>query len=155
MISGSIFMDVLKVQDLEAPKGTKKQGYLNISEKPAGPHRIPVTLVNGSGDGPTLVVNGGEHGSEYNGPAATLTVMKELDPATVNGKVIIVPMVNQEGLRVASLRNTPEQACRSGVLPDSRYTNTLSMPLARQSITTRGSRAAWIASVVPKGPAES
>jgi len=99
--------DNLKVQDLVAPKGTKKQGYLNIAEKPAGPHRIPLTLVNGSGDGPTLVINGGEHGSEYNGPAATLTVMRDLDPAEVNGKVIIAPMVNTLAFEARWMHGNP------------------------------------------------
>ena len=80
--------DVLRVQGLEAQKGEKKQGYLRISEKPAGPHKLPVTLVNGVGAGPTVVINGGEHGSEYNGPAATLTVMEELDPKAFSGRVI-------------------------------------------------------------------
>ncbi len=108
MISGSITLsDILKVQDLEIPKGTKKQGYLNISEKPAGPHRIPLTLVNGSGDGPTLVINGGEHGSEYHGPAASLTVMRDLDPKEVRGKVIIVPMVNTLAFEARWMHGNP------------------------------------------------
>jgi predicted deacylase len=99
--------DILKVQDLEAPKGAKRQGYLNISEKPAGLHRIPLTLVNGSGDGPTLVINGGEHGSEYNGPAATLTVMRDLDPAEVSGRVIIAPMVNTLAFEARWMHGNP------------------------------------------------
>ena len=98
---------LLKVQDLQAPKGTRKQGYLKISEKPAGPHRIPLTLVNGSGDGPTLVINGGEHGSEYHGPAAALTVMKELDPEEVNGRVIIAPMVNTLAFEARWMHGNP------------------------------------------------
>jgi predicted deacylase len=99
--------DVLKVQDLEARKGAKKQGYLKISEKPAGPHQIPLTLVNGSGDGPTLIVNGGEHGSEYHGPAATLTVMRDLDPADVSGKVVIAPMVNTLAFEARWMHGNP------------------------------------------------
>lgn len=85
---------ILKVQDLEVPKGSKKQGYLKISEKPAGPHQVPMTLINGAGDGPTLVVNGGEHGSEYNGPAGALRLCVELDPKKISGHVIIVPLLN-------------------------------------------------------------
>jgi len=69
-------------------------GYLEIMDKPAGKHKIPITLINGKGDGPTLVINGGEHGSEYNGPAGAIALMKELEPEHINGKVIIVPMVN-------------------------------------------------------------
>jgi len=86
--------EILRVQDLEAPRGTKVHGYLKIMERPAGKHKIPITLINGKGDGPTLVINGGEHGSEYNGPAGAIALMKELEPEHINGKVIIVPMVN-------------------------------------------------------------
>jgi predicted deacylase len=99
--------ETLKVQTLEVPKGKKEQGYLNISEKPAGPHRIPMTLVNGAGDGPTVVINGGEHGSEYNGPAATLTVIKELDPKKLSGKVIIVPVVNTLAFEARWMHGNP------------------------------------------------
>ena len=61
--------DILKVQNIEAPKGTKVQGMIYIHATPAYKHEVPVTLVNGVGDGPTICINGGEHGSEYNGPA--------------------------------------------------------------------------------------
>ena len=86
--------DILKVQDIEAAKGTKVHGYLKIMDRPSGKHKIPITLINGKGDGPTLVINGGEHGSEYNGPAGAITLMKELKPEDINGKIIIVPMIN-------------------------------------------------------------
>lgn len=98
---------VFKVQDLEVPKGFKKQGFLKISEKPAGAHKIPITLINGSGDGPTLVVNGGEHGSEYNGPAACLRLMVELDPKEISGQVIIVPMVNTLAFEARWMHSNP------------------------------------------------
>ena len=99
--------DALRVQDLKAEKGEKVQGHLRISEKPAGPHQIPIMLVNGSGDGPTLVVNGGEHGSEYNGPAGCLTVMRELDPGEVSGRVILVPMVNTLAFEARWMHGNP------------------------------------------------
>jgi predicted deacylase len=86
--------DILKVQNIEAPKGTKVQGMLDIHATPAYQHKVPVTLVNGAGDGPTICINGGEHGSEYNGPAGALRLIQELDPNDINGKVILVPVVN-------------------------------------------------------------
>ena len=86
--------NVLKIRNLEAPKGTKVQGMLYIHEQPAYKHEIPITLVNGVGEGPTLLINGGEHGSEYMGPAGALKLIDQLDPNDVNGQVIIVPMVN-------------------------------------------------------------
>jgi predicted deacylase len=99
--------DILKVQDIEAQRGTRKQGYLKIAERPAGKHKIPIVLFNGSGDGPTLVINGGEHGSEYNGPAGALTLIKTLDPKKINGKVIIVPMVNTLAFETRWMHGNP------------------------------------------------
>jgi len=84
----------VKIQDLKVESGKKKRGFLTISERPAGTHQIPITVVNGVGDGPTLLVNGGIDGSEYNGPAGTLRLQAELDPKEVKGTVIIVPVVN-------------------------------------------------------------
>ena len=108
IVSGFILMSgALRVQDLEARRGEKIVGYLRISEKPAGPHRIPMMLVNGAGDGPTLVINGGEHGSEYNGPAGCLAVMKEIDPTELNGRVIIVPMVNTLAFEARWMHGNP------------------------------------------------
>lgn len=86
--------DILKVQNLEASKGTKVQGNLYIHERPAYKHKVPITLVNGAGNGPTLCINGGEHGSEYNGPAGCLKLIEELNPDDINGKIILVPVVN-------------------------------------------------------------
>lgn len=98
---------MLKVQDLEAPKGTKVNGYLKIMEKPAGQHKVPISLINGIGEGPTLVINGGEHGSEYNGPAGALTLIKELDPMEINGKVIIVPLLNTPAFETKWMHGNP------------------------------------------------
>lgn len=99
--------EVLKIQDIEVPKGRKKRGYLKISEKPAGLHQIPLTVINGSRDEPTLVINGGEHGSEYNGPAACLRLQVELDPKKVSGRVIIVPMVNSIAFEARWMHSNP------------------------------------------------
>jgi len=85
---------VLKVQNLEAEPGTKVHGMLYIHEQPAYKHEVPMTLVNGAGDGPTICINGGEHGSEYNGPAGCLKLIQALDHNKINGKVILVPVVN-------------------------------------------------------------
>jgi len=98
---------VLKVQSVEVPMGTKKQGYLKISEKPAGLHQVPMTVINGAKDGPTLVVNGGEHGSEYNGPAGALRLCAELDPKKISGDVIIVPLVNTLAFEGRTMHTNP------------------------------------------------
>jgi len=99
--------EILKVQNLEAKPGEKIEGYLDIAERPAGRHSIPIMLINGTGTGPTLVINGGEHGSEYNGPAGCLTLMKELNPEDIDGRVIIVPVVNTIAFETRWMHGNP------------------------------------------------
>ena len=121
---------MIKIQDIEVPKGSKKQGYLKISEKPAGPHQIPITVINGAGDGPTLLANGGIHGSEYNGPAGCLKVIKELDPTKVSGTMIIVPVVNTLAFESRDVHGNPI---------DHRDLSGLFVPDTIQKIPQRGS----------------
>jgi hypothetical protein len=99
--------EVFKIQDLEASKGTKTHGFLNVHETPAYLHQVPMTLVNGAGDGPTLVINGGEHGSEYNGPGGCLKLIEMLDPGKINGRIILVPMVNTLGFEYRWMHGNP------------------------------------------------
>jgi predicted deacylase len=86
--------NIFKIQNVECPVGEKVNGYLTVHETPAYVHQVPITLVNGVGEGSILLINGGEHGSEYNGPAGCLKLIDTIDPNKINGKVILVPMVN-------------------------------------------------------------
>ncbi len=89
-----LLSNVFKIQSLECSIGEKVHGLLTVHETPAYVHQVPFTLVNGIGEGPTLLINGGEHGSEYNGPAGCLKLIDTINPNKINGKVILVPMVN-------------------------------------------------------------
>ena len=72
--------NLFKIQNLEAPIGSKVNGFLEISERPSTLHKVPMTLINEASDGPTLLINGGEHGSEYNRPAGCLKLIDKLGP---------------------------------------------------------------------------
>ncbi|WP_108482732.1 N(2)-acetyl-L-2,4-diaminobutanoate deacetylase DoeB [Oceaniglobus ichthyenteri] len=54
---------------------------------------IPISVIAG-GDGPTALLTGGNHGDEYEGPIALQGLAATLDPATIKGRVIILPMMN-------------------------------------------------------------
>ena len=45
-------------------------------------------------NGPTLLVTGGVHGDEYEGPLAIARLAQELDGQHIDGRVILVPVVN-------------------------------------------------------------
>ncbi len=70
-------------------------------------YRLPMWLVNGRSDGPTLVVTGGVHAAEYASIAAALDLGRRLDPATLRGRAIVLPLMNTAGFPVRSIYLCP------------------------------------------------
>ncbi|WP_151612793.1 N(2)-acetyl-L-2,4-diaminobutanoate deacetylase DoeB [Sinorhizobium alkalisoli] len=66
---------------------------------------IPITVVK-NGRGPTALLTGGNHGDEYEGPIALFELARSLDPAEVQGRVIIVPAMNYPAF-LAGTRTSP------------------------------------------------
>jgi len=66
---------------------------------------IPIAVVK-NGAGPTALLTGANHGDEYEGPIALFDLAGSLDPGTVNGRVIIVPAMNQPAF-AAGRRTSP------------------------------------------------
>ncbi|SFZ85553.1 N-alpha-acetyl-L-2,4-diaminobutyrate deacetylase [Devosia enhydra] len=67
---------------------------------------VPVIVVNGR-PGPTLLLTGGVHGDEYEGPVALLELARNLRPEGLTGRVIIVPVANPLAF-AAGARTSPE-----------------------------------------------
>jgi predicted deacylase len=66
---------------------------------------IPIYMVK-NGEGPTVLLTGGVHGDEYEGPVALSWLMQTLDPGKVQGRVIVMPAVNIPAIR-ANTRLSP------------------------------------------------
>lgn len=62
----------------------------------------PVLLVNGAKAGPTLCLTAAIHGDELNGIEIVRRILHNIDPATLTGAVIGVPIVNLQGFQRAS-----------------------------------------------------
>ncbi len=56
--------------------------------------RIPLAIIEGAGDGPTLAIVAGVHGSEYVGIQSTIKLAREIDPGQLSGRIIIVHIAN-------------------------------------------------------------
>jgi predicted deacylase len=56
---------------------------------------VPIVRVS-NGDGPTVLVTGGNHGDEYVGEVTALKLARDLQPELVTGRVIIVPVISVE-----------------------------------------------------------
>ena len=68
---------------------------------------IPIPIaVAANGEGPTVLLTGGVHGDEYEGPIALSRLAREIDITRVSGRIIIVPMLNQPAF-VAGTRVSP------------------------------------------------
>jgi predicted deacylase len=59
----------------------------------------PVITVTGTKPGPTLFVNAGVHGGEYPAIEAVIRLSKTLDPQTIAGTVVLMPVLNLPAFR--------------------------------------------------------
>jgi N2-acetyl-L-2,4-diaminobutanoate deacetylase len=96
--------------EIDFEKPGKQIGFLNL---PHSPHHdawgvvpIPICVIK-NGEGPTVLLEGGNHGDEYEGPITLGYLVRDLQPAEVQGRVIIIPAINQPAV-VAGRRVSPE-----------------------------------------------
>jgi predicted deacylase len=85
----------IKVGEITAAPGEKRSGFITVPAGSDSPEvKIPVTVVNGKAEGPVIALIAGVHGYEYPPVLAMTRLAKELDPAHLSGKVIIVHVAN-------------------------------------------------------------
>lgn len=89
--------------DLSQPGRHVGDAMLRWSDNanPLGYHPIPVVSVKGF-DGPVLLLTGGTHGDEFEGPAAIMRVIGALDAARLRGQVIAFPALNMPAFAASS-----------------------------------------------------
>ncbi len=75
----------------------KQIGFVMIPHSPNhdawGVTRVPIAVI-ANGTGPTVILEGGNHGDEYEGPIVISELIKELDPGAVSGRLILMPANN-------------------------------------------------------------
>jgi uncharacterized protein len=96
----------LTVGTLSAGRGEKRYG-VNEFVVQNKPYQLPMWLINGAGEGPTLVVTAGVHAAEYASIAAALELGRSLEPAHVSGRVIVVPVVDMPAFPARSIYICP------------------------------------------------
>jgi N-alpha-acetyl-L-2,4-diaminobutyrate deacetylase len=83
--------------DIDFDRQGRQSGYLRapLSRNTSGWGivEIPIVVIN-NGTGPTVLFTGGIHGDEYEGPIAVSELARTLDPARVQGRIIMMPAVN-------------------------------------------------------------
>ncbi|PCH74142.1 MAG: succinylglutamate desuccinylase [Rhodobacteraceae bacterium] len=93
--------------DLTAPG--RQVGDLMVrwsdNSNPLGYHPVPVISIRGD-EGPVVLILGGTHGDEFEGPAAIMRLAQSLRPEDLRGQVILIPALNMAAI-AASSRVTP------------------------------------------------
>src|SRR5215469_1813508 len=83
--------------DIDFLRDGKHQSYLRVpvstNSSAYGTVPIPITVVK-RGQGPTILITGGVHGDEYEGPIALSKLARRLTPTMVKGRVVLVPALN-------------------------------------------------------------
>jgi predicted deacylase len=78
--------------------GERQNLRYTISETYLGdPIRIPVTIVNGERDGPTVFLSAASHGDELNGVEVVREVAHEWDLSGLRGTLVCLPVLNVPG----------------------------------------------------------
>jgi predicted deacylase len=119
--------DTLKVGPLAAERGQKARGWLPV---PGTPIRLPLTLIHGARPGKTLLVTGGIHGGEYPGIEAAIQLARALDPATMSGSAMVVPIASPSAFQARMQYRVPEDGLNLNRQFPGRATGTVSQRLA-------------------------
>ena len=95
--------------DIDLDRDGKQVGFFHIPHSPHedawGAVRVPLTVIR-NGEGPTVILQGGNHGDEYEGPIALGELVRELEPKEIRGRLIVLPAVNVPAVE-AGRRTSP------------------------------------------------
>jgi N-alpha-acetyl-L-2,4-diaminobutyrate deacetylase len=70
-----------------------------------GAIRWPIAVI-ARGTGPSVLLTGANHGDELEGPIALTKLIRDLDPARVRGRIVVLPALNYPAFR-AGRRTSP------------------------------------------------
>ncbi|WP_435144116.1 succinylglutamate desuccinylase/aspartoacylase family protein [Halobaculum sp. P14] len=84
--------------EAEVDPGEKRQFRYEVSETYLGdPVELPVTVINGAGDGPRVFMTAAVHGDELNGVKVLQEVAARYRPSDVDGTLVLLHVVNVPG----------------------------------------------------------
>ena len=94
IVAAAVLAQNVQVGTASAPRGQAAKGAIEVPAGSDAALSIPVAVVNGAKPGPTLAIVSGAHGTEYASIIAVERLIQQLDPKTISGTVILVPLVN-------------------------------------------------------------
>lgn len=122
----------IQIQSITAAAGTKAQGFLSVAGTSV---RLPIVIVNGAQDGPTLLVTAGVHGGEYPSIEAAIRFGKELDPAQLSGAIIVMSPVSVNAFQTRQAFLVPEDGKNLNRVFPGKATGTIAERMAHTIMT--------------------
>lgn len=95
-LTGNLGLPIIERFDLDqTPKGSRRHYWLKvISDGFANPISIPLMVLRGAEDGPTLGLTAAVHGNELNGIPVIQRLFNEVSPTELRGTIVAAPVVN-------------------------------------------------------------
>jgi predicted deacylase len=93
-LAGPVLAAELTVGDVSAAAGEKRSGMIVVPDAADRGTEIPVTVINGAGDGPVLALVAGTHGYEYPPVTALQHLRRTIEAADIRGTMILVHLAN-------------------------------------------------------------
>ncbi len=116
----------VSIGDVSVAPGRKESLELPVSRLPTGSTlSVPVTVINGRRAGPRVWVSAAVHGDEMNGVDIVRRLVDGLNPRTMNGAVLAVPVVNVFGF-IQGSRYLPDRRDLNRSFPGSARGSTAS-----------------------------
>ncbi len=117
----------IAIGDTKVVPGRRHRFDIPVARLPTGSMLgMPVAVLNGRGDGPTVWLSGAIHGDELNGVEIIREVLPRIDVRTLRGAIIATPVVNVFGF-----------IDQSRYLPDGRDLNRFFPGSTRGSLASR------------------
>jgi uncharacterized protein len=86
--------DVISVGTATARRGEVARGVIAVPAGSDSALSIPVIVINGARPGPVLSIVSGAHGTEYASIIAVEKLIDRVEPSSLSGTLILVPLVN-------------------------------------------------------------
>lgn len=90
----SLADEPVRVGELTVARGEALSGYIDIAARDDEGTRIPVSVIRGLSDGPTLALIAGTHGYEYPGITALQRIRQDIDAGALSGTLLLVHIAN-------------------------------------------------------------
>jgi N2-acetyl-L-2,4-diaminobutanoate deacetylase len=109
MIKGYARRSTLAFTDIDFEKNGRQIGFVMFPHSPHddawGVTRVPIAVIANDA-GPAVIIEGGNHGDEYEGPIVIGELARDLEPGSLQGRLILTPAVNTPAV-TASRRTSP------------------------------------------------